>query len=285
MALINCPECGKEVSPTAIACPNCGFGVKKHFDDIELARLKQERMELAAIKRKKRNKILKIVIPIAIILVAAISAIVINNKILSERTIFASEDEMRDYLNGYWVERSPYSYTDYYSFLYIDRHIVEYNSCSTDWAYADEVKLYPKRGYFEADQHKYIIGKDGNLLNVDYDDVYEKTFKAPDNFKPCSNCLTISEIELNAEGNVATCTGFVINNGNKNYRYVEIRCDFKDSNGEILDSETRTVYLEQENGNEYIIKPGDKAGFNISYFDNIDKLASCSVYIIGYNNF
>lgn len=27
MALINCPECGKQVSDSAIQCPNCGFGV------------------------------------------------------------------------------------------------------------------------------------------------------------------------------------------------------------------------------------------------------------------
>ena len=35
MALINCPECGKEVSLTAVSCPHCGYGVKKHFEDIE----------------------------------------------------------------------------------------------------------------------------------------------------------------------------------------------------------------------------------------------------------
>ncbi len=32
MALIKCPECGKEnVSDSAEACPNCGFGVKEYF--------------------------------------------------------------------------------------------------------------------------------------------------------------------------------------------------------------------------------------------------------------
>lgn len=29
MALINCPECGKEVSDSAIACPHCGYEIKK----------------------------------------------------------------------------------------------------------------------------------------------------------------------------------------------------------------------------------------------------------------
>jgi len=27
MALINCPECGKQVSDKAMACPNCGVGI------------------------------------------------------------------------------------------------------------------------------------------------------------------------------------------------------------------------------------------------------------------
>lgn len=35
MALVKCPECGKEVSDTANACPNCGYGVKAHFDKMK----------------------------------------------------------------------------------------------------------------------------------------------------------------------------------------------------------------------------------------------------------
>ena len=30
MALINCPECNKEISDTAPSCPNCGYVLKKH---------------------------------------------------------------------------------------------------------------------------------------------------------------------------------------------------------------------------------------------------------------
>ncbi len=36
MALIKCPECGREkVSDTAEACPDCGFGVRAHFKRIK----------------------------------------------------------------------------------------------------------------------------------------------------------------------------------------------------------------------------------------------------------
>lgn len=29
MALINCPECGKEIDEEVLCCPNCGFPIKK----------------------------------------------------------------------------------------------------------------------------------------------------------------------------------------------------------------------------------------------------------------
>ena len=50
MALINCPECGKEVSLTAVSCPHCGYGVKKHFEDIE------KEKALAAYQQIKKRK-------------------------------------------------------------------------------------------------------------------------------------------------------------------------------------------------------------------------------------
>lgn len=33
MALIKCPECGKEVSDTARTCPNCGYKIKKNISN------------------------------------------------------------------------------------------------------------------------------------------------------------------------------------------------------------------------------------------------------------
>ena len=44
MALIKCPECGREnVSDSAEMCPDCGYGIKAHFDKI---RSEQQRREL-----------------------------------------------------------------------------------------------------------------------------------------------------------------------------------------------------------------------------------------------
>ena len=34
MALIKCPECGKQISNAAISCPGCGFPIKKSYEPI-----------------------------------------------------------------------------------------------------------------------------------------------------------------------------------------------------------------------------------------------------------
>ena len=54
MALINCHECGKEISDQAEACPNCGAPVKKPEPELTLAELaEQQRMKILG--RKPRS--------------------------------------------------------------------------------------------------------------------------------------------------------------------------------------------------------------------------------------
>lgn len=53
MALINCPECNKQVSDNANNCPHCGFEVRKHLEEM---RLKKEREELELKEKIKREK-------------------------------------------------------------------------------------------------------------------------------------------------------------------------------------------------------------------------------------
>lgn len=48
MALIICPECGKEISDKAILCPNCGYPIAEHF--LEQRKNAKEKELLARIK-------------------------------------------------------------------------------------------------------------------------------------------------------------------------------------------------------------------------------------------
>lgn len=47
MALTKCPECGKEnVSDSAESCPDCGYGIKAHFEKIRGQELNQKVYEI-----------------------------------------------------------------------------------------------------------------------------------------------------------------------------------------------------------------------------------------------
>lgn len=64
MALIKCPECGRErVSDSAEACPDCGYGIKAHFDKIKQEKEREEQRkreelekERAEVEAKKREE-------------------------------------------------------------------------------------------------------------------------------------------------------------------------------------------------------------------------------------
>ncbi len=51
MALIKCPECGKEVSDKAESCPSCGFGIKKHYDTMYIMKEKEK------VEKSKKEKL------------------------------------------------------------------------------------------------------------------------------------------------------------------------------------------------------------------------------------
>lgn len=66
MALINCPECKKEVSDSATTCPSCGYGVRDHIEREQKAKKTRKRLENSnklenLIKTKQKCKIAFIV--------------------------------------------------------------------------------------------------------------------------------------------------------------------------------------------------------------------------------
>lgn len=53
MALIKCPECGKEISDRAVSCPHCGYPIKN------LSREKESVNEYAVILEDYKASIVK----------------------------------------------------------------------------------------------------------------------------------------------------------------------------------------------------------------------------------
>ena len=61
MAIINCPECGKEVSEKAESCPNCGYSIIKYFEEKKAVEsINQERKRLQEELDKELDKIDKL---------------------------------------------------------------------------------------------------------------------------------------------------------------------------------------------------------------------------------
>ena len=89
MALIKCPECGREkVSDTAEACPECGYGIKAHFINQREEKKKQTKeeenfnREEAVILKEKANRgkeiFLRIIWILLLVVVILISVIGIS---------------------------------------------------------------------------------------------------------------------------------------------------------------------------------------------------------------
>lgn len=51
MALVGCPECGKQVSDSALSCPDCGYAVEAHFQ-----KLREEEKEKRRFKQENEHK-------------------------------------------------------------------------------------------------------------------------------------------------------------------------------------------------------------------------------------
>lgn len=57
MAMINCPECGKEISDKATVCPNCGCPITEDASKIQPVEIAS-----VAIKPKFNKKVLVIIV-------------------------------------------------------------------------------------------------------------------------------------------------------------------------------------------------------------------------------
>lgn len=264
MALIKCPECDKEVSSTAESCPNCGYAVKKHFDDIENAKREAEKQQQLALRREKRNSTLKIVLPIIIIAIFIVTGFSINHFVLSQRKIFTNEHAMTDYLTDYSSWKLDNDYTEEYLVFH------EYNLCSllNDGIMnsGKKITLHPKRGYFERGNEKYIIFSSGDIVSSDKKDYYKPYYsKSP--LEDGYSALNIEILSSELENGNFKAEYKVTNNGVKSYCsvFLETTIILSDDTKLILKDDFEYVSVE---GEELYLRPG-KSGTATAYGNNI----------------
>ena len=85
MALIKCPECGKEnVSDSAVSCPECGFAIKKYY--VEKLWKEQNEKEQARIKKSIKAKMTKYLVLFIVCLLSALPLMYFAAKVFIKET-------------------------------------------------------------------------------------------------------------------------------------------------------------------------------------------------------
>lgn len=109
MALIICPECGKEFSDRAPACPNCGCPVEKENETVSAP--EPQKVEITKVSVNKSTKKIIIIVVAILAVIAAIIGIVAATKASSakkeaEEARIAAEEAKEAYLSNLSLART-----------------------------------------------------------------------------------------------------------------------------------------------------------------------------------
>jgi hypothetical protein len=96
MALISCPECSREISDQVKNCPHCGFPLKEEVEQ------KTQKVEIASVNLQTKNpqKIKKIVVSVALLLVVLVAAFFIQSNLAAKNLEAQLKEDKNTYINN-----------------------------------------------------------------------------------------------------------------------------------------------------------------------------------------
>lgn len=98
MALINCPECGNQVSDRAHQCPNCGYPIEniKSAHEIKKSEVVQTDIEEVSLKntKPKRGKLKTIIIVLVILIIIILGGIALYKSGILNKELVVNSVEM-----------------------------------------------------------------------------------------------------------------------------------------------------------------------------------------------
>jgi len=247
----------------------------------EEARLKAIADEKSA-KQKKTKTIIGIVIGIIV-------AIFIGNAVvMSGRTTYSSEAEMKEAVAGTYTCYDEDYDIDYQLKIEGDTVIKRWYNLGSDSDMELNVKSWnPRKGTFEISLGTIIITSEGDLKydgklyeHGGYwsDSLEKKTYGSSYNYNTSNGYsdLKITTDRVSSNSSYTICTGSVKNNGTKTYYYIEVKGAFKDSSGNVID--TDWTYAAGSEG----LAPGESTTFRLSVTKDYD-IDSCTVSLLDFD--
>ena len=133
-------------------------------------------------------------------------------------------------------------------------------------------------GEFETGTDIYVVRNDLSISNCGL--IYERFGTATSglfssSYESIYDALELSDVKIEHNSSYTVCTGSIKNTGKTTYCFVEIKGAFKNSSGDVLDSDW--TYLVGKEG----IAPGESKTFRMSVSVNRN-IKSCSVSVIDY---
>lgn len=285
--------CGRYNDNNDLNCSNCHMQKEKVFEivsDSGITKLvndyKNKKAEQAIIKAKKLKEN-KMKIAVISVIGLIFLGLIINSVVLSHRKTFASESQMQTYMQGKWTYYTDYANNALFQIIIDDNQfgkVSKYDD-SLEPKYTSDITWNPSRGTFSVGSKTYIVLSNGYIKDGKYE--YKKggymTLYSSDSdnsssskYETAYTALKFSNIRISSNSYYTICTGTITNNGNKTYKFVQIKGSFKDSSGSVLD--TDSTYAVGSEG----LAPGESKTFRMS-IDKNSKVKSCSVSIYHYN--
>lgn len=300
-------SCERFNTSNSSVCSNCGVEkaeifkitdanyiseiLEKHRRNEEIRRenAEKESAEREEVKKKQRIKLV-----ISMILGTLLIAFFWYSNTMSHRTTFPTETYMKTAMTGTYTHYDG-SIAEHQ--LHINGSSVTLRYCAlgsnTDINFSIKSWNYKKGTIDLSESSDNIIITDSGDLIFDGNtynkggswsakatgyfyssDPYGSSYSS--DYESGATALKVTPTSLTSNSYYTTCKGSVKNNGTRTYKYVEVKGAFKDSNGNVID--TDWTYAVGSEG----LAPGESSTFEVSVPYNSD-IDSCTVSLLDYN--
>lgn len=287
-------SCGRYNTNETSTCSKCGVEKEKIFritdsdfvSDLILRHRKnvQELQEKEKLEKDKREKELKkrnTYIGIGAIVGLILAIFIGHSIVMSGRTVYSSEDEMKTALQGIYTlyesgeakrqiviqgDSAIYKWLRLGDDHDIDSSIGSWNYKSGTFRTFEQVTV-TSNGDLKTDDG--VFERTGDLYSLESDN------SSYDNDESAYGVLQIIPERLTRNTMFCVCTGTVKNNGTRTYRFIQVKGAFSDENGNVIDTDS-TFACGKEG-----LEPGESGTFRLSVDLNYD-IENCTVSLLDY---